>query len=104
MKIAAPTSDKVTIFERTGRAPLFAVATVAESNISAIEYRRSPKHEHKDGQHSHRELAEMLSDCDLLLVKHIGPHLADDLDAAGIKYNIVTTDKIGDAIHQNLAG
>ena len=105
MKIAIPTSDKINIAERTGRAPLFAVATVDESNISHIEYRESSVHHHSDGgEHSHGDLAEMLSDCDLVLVKNIGSHLKADLDDAGISYRKVAIDKIGDAIHHVLSG
>ena len=105
MKIAVPTSDKITIADRTGRAPLFAVATVEESNITHIEYRESPGHHHTaGGEHSHRDLVEMIADCNLVLVKNIGSHLKADLDAAGIEYQRVAIDKIGDAIHHALSG
>lgn len=104
MKIAIPTSDKITIADRTGHAPLFAVATIEEYNITHIDYRESPEHHHKSGgEHSHRKLAEMLADCDLVLVKNIGSHLKADLETAGIKYEKVSIDKIGDAIHHVLS-
>lgn len=104
MKIAIPTSDKINIADRTGRAPLFAVATVQDSNITNIEYRESPEHHASNaGEHSHRDLVQILADCELVLVKNIGSHLKADLDAAGIAYQKVAIDKIGDAIHHVLS-
>jgi len=103
MIIAIPTSDRIMIFDRTGQAPIFAIVTVDQLNITHIEYRLNPPHEHSGGQHSHGEIVELLTDCDLLLVRKIGKHLKNDLDAAGIKYQITTADQVGSAIHQYLS-
>jgi len=103
MKIALPTSDRILIFERTGQTPLFAIVTIDQLNITHIEYRINPPHEHSGGEHSHTEMVELLKDCDLLLVRKIGKHLKSDLDAAGIKYEFTTADQIGGAIHQYLS-
>ena len=105
MKIAVPTSDKINIANQTGRAPLFAVATVEESNITHIEYRESSGHHHPaGGEHVHRDLVELIADCELVLVKNIGNQMIDDFDAAGFQYSKVAIDKIGDAIHYVLSG
>lgn len=100
MKIAIPTSDQVKVFERTGHAPFFAVATIEELNITHIAFITNPPHKHLEGDHSHQEIVDLLKDCDLLLVKKIGKHLAAELLTAGIEYQITTSDMIGEALHQ----
>ena len=108
MKIAIPTSDRKMIFDRTGQTPLFAIVTVDQLNITHIEYRPNPPHEHSGskhsgGEHSHTELITLLNDCDLLLVRKIGEYLKAELDAGGIKYEITKAGQIGSAIHQYLS-
>jgi len=103
MKIAIPTLDRITIFERTGQTPLFAIVTVDQLNITHIEYRANPPHEHSGGAHRHPEFVTLLNDCDLLLVRKIGKHLKNELNVAGIKYEITTAERIGSAIHQYLS-
>jgi len=103
MKIALPTSDRILIFERTGQTPLFAIVTIDQLNVTHIEYRINPPHEHSNREHSHSEIVNLLHDCDLVLLRKIGKHLKSDLDAAGIKYEITSADQIGSAIHQYLS-
>jgi predicted Fe-Mo cluster-binding NifX family protein len=103
MKIAIPTSDQVKVFERTGHAPFFAVATIEELNVTHIEFITNPPHKHTDGDHSHREIVDLLKDCDLLLVKKIGKHLRAALDSAGIEYRIIKSEMIGEALHQYIS-
>jgi predicted Fe-Mo cluster-binding NifX family protein len=103
MKIAIPTEDRINIFERTGQTPLFAIATIEQSNITHIGYRMNPPHKYTGKDHSHAETAKLIQDCDLLLVKKLGKHLQADLDAAGIRYQKVSSQRIGDAIHEFLS-
>ncbi|MCF8365613.1 MAG: hypothetical protein K9H16_07525 [Bacteroidales bacterium] len=103
MKIAIPTSDRIMIFERTGQSPLFAIVTLEDLNITHIEYRVNPPHTHTGKEHSHPELVNLLHDCDLLLVRKLGKHLKNDLEAAGLKFQITVADQIGSAIHQYLS-
>lgn len=103
MKIALPTKDKVTIFKRTGQAPLFAVATIQNNNITNIEFRVAPEHKHTEGQHSHAGLINLISDCDLILVTMIGKHLRAECESAGIKIKTANTEIISDALNQSFS-
>ena len=91
MRIAIPTNDKTSIFQRTGQANAFLIVDVDAASVNEIDYRTNThsdeEHEH-DGEenhdHSHAELVESLSDCAFIVVNVIGKHLSADIKNAGI--------------------
>lgn len=85
MKIAIPTNDKETVFQRTGQAHGYMIFHVENNHIKGKFYKALPsdmrhKHEHQDEskEHSHKDLCQFLEGCDLLLIKNIGKHLQHD--------------------------
>lgn len=110
MKIALPTNNKENVASRTGRAKWFAVYTIEANKILSAEYRENPhvnehghgehKHGNEDGlhEHSHKSLVNMLTDCDLLLLRHAGKFMKNDLKAAGINYEFIKTDDAEEAV------
>jgi predicted Fe-Mo cluster-binding NifX family protein len=105
IKIAIPTSDKTSVHQRTGQATFFAVATIQDNSISHLEFRLNPPHIHNedDHQHSHHQIIQLLEDCNVLLVKHIGKYMRHALDEAGLEYEKTSEESIGDAIRHYLS-
>ena len=89
MRIAIPTSDRETLFNRTGRAKEFAIYDMSDGSFEFVEFRENP-HKHKDHEegehhdHSHGDVVEVLKDCKALLVKTAGQHFRKDFDEAEI--------------------
>ena len=90
MRIAIPTTDRVTLFNRTGRTKEFAIYNIDNGSYDFIEFRENP-HKHEEDEedenhhdHSHSDVVKVLKDCDALLVKTVGQHFRKDLDKAGI--------------------
>ena len=89
MRIAIPTSDRETLFNRTGRAKEFAIYDMSDGSYEFVEFRENP-HKHEDHEesehhdHSHGDVVEVLKDCDALLVKTAGQHFRKDFDKAEI--------------------
>ncbi len=95
MKIAIPTQDKQNIFKRTGRAPLFVIYEykngVWNETGSVTNRHHHEEHHHEGEAHSHAELVKQIESCDAILLNHVGKHLKNDLEQAGIK--IIKTEK-----------
>lgn len=83
MKIAIPTSDRVKIDKRTGRATEFAICELVDGSYEFVEFRTNPhEHNHSEGEeHSHNKVVDKLKDCDALLVAHVGTHFKTGFDA-----------------------
>jgi predicted Fe-Mo cluster-binding NifX family protein len=91
MRIAIPTNDKISLFQRTGRADAFLIFDVDMADIQEVDYRKTQhaeeEHSHEEGDthdHSHAELVDSLSDCAFIVVNQIGKHLMKDIKNAGI--------------------
>ncbi len=107
MKIAVPTDDRVKITSRSGRTKGFLVFTIDNSKISTSEYRINP-HKHHDEEeekhdHSHKEMVEVLSDCEVMVTNRVGPHLKKDLDEAGIPVYLASAKNVKEAVEEYLA-
>ncbi len=95
MKRAVPVSgESLEIFERTGQAPFFAIF----EDDKFVELRENPKHSHSHKEHSHnhshsgeehtnehRKQVKVISDCDEILVRRVGPNMQEALKEANIK-------------------
>ena len=82
MKIAIPTSDRVNVFPRTGRAKEFAICEIIEGSYEFVEFRKNPFQADGDShseEHMHKALLELLDDCNALLVQATGEHLRAEL-------------------------
>ncbi len=106
MKIVVPTDDQVNITPRSGRTKGFLVFTIDKAKISASEYRINP-HKHHDEEeekhdHSHKEMLEVLGDCEVMVTNRVGPHLKKDLDEAGITVYLAKAKKVQDAVKEYL--
>ncbi len=106
MKIVVPTDDRVSITPRSGRTKGFLVFTVEGTEIIASEYRVNPhKHHHGDEEkhdHSHKEMVEVLNDCEVMVTNRVGPHLKKDLDEAGITVYLAKAKKVEEAVKEYL--
>lgn len=86
MKIAIPTSDRINVYKRTGRALEFAICELVNGSYEFVEFIKNP-HEHseqEEHEHSHHDIVEALKDCDALLVIGAGTQFKKDFGAAGI--------------------
>lgn len=88
MKIAIPTSDRINVFLRTGRAKEFAICEIIDGSYEFVEFRENP-HQHIDDsqhqeEHNHKEILELLKDCNALLAKAAGTHFRADFIEANI--------------------
>lgn len=107
MKIAIPTSDRKTIFERTGRAKEFAIYILENGTYKFIEFIENP-HKHEDLEaadvdeqrdHTHEDIVEALQGCDALLVKMAGKYFRQDFANANISLFIAKDDDLEEAIN-----
>ena len=108
MKIALPTNDRKNLAKRTGRAEEFAIYDIKNSKIVTITY-FSNTHEHHDHSHgeeehnhSHKEITDLISDVDLLIVSKIGVHMKQDIESANINYKVVTENDIDTILKEYL--
>lgn len=112
MKISFPTNDRKTLAERTGRAKEFVIYDLQDRQIINIAYKenRHKHHEHVhgnehqkgEGVHSHKEIMELLSDVDLLIVLRIGKFLKKELMDNKVSYQITKSIAIEDALNEYL--
>ncbi len=107
MKIAIPTNDRQTIAERTGRCKEFAIIDMegAEPSFTYKENTHTHGHHHgeKHGEehsHSHDEIIAVLDGVDMLIVKMMGKHLKNDLEAHAIPYTQTTETEIVNIIKE----
>ncbi len=60
-------------------------------------------HDHDEEDHDHRRILNLIGDCDIIIVKHIGWRLATDLTNLGIKIYITRQKNIKDALNDFIA-
>ena len=109
MKVAVPVSgENLEIFTRTGRAPYFAIFEFdgnefkllgLNENTHANEHeneRHQEEHSTDEVAHHHKHVkASKIEDCDYIVVRALGPNMADALKLAGVKV-IKVSKKDGD--------
>jgi predicted Fe-Mo cluster-binding NifX family protein len=96
MKIAVPVeNDNLVIETRTGQAYFFAIF----ENENFIELIPNPKHEHQHHSHDNQEHLNQhknqvlgIKDCQVIIVRMVGDHMANALEEAGIEIVIVHQD------------
>lgn len=100
MKIAIPTSDRVKLYNKTGRTTEFAICELVDGSYEFLEFRKNPhKHgDHGDREHSHKEIVDALKDCDALLVWEVGKYFKKDFDEAGIPIYKTNQEDLKEAI------
>lgn len=105
IKIAIPTSDKNHVDAHADEATFFAVATIANNSISHLEFRPNMLHAPDDNNHrdGHQELAELLGDCKVMLVRNIGENMIASLEEANIPFEKISEESIADAIQYYLS-
>jgi len=104
MKIAIPTDDRTHISEHTGRATFFAIASIENGNMTHLDFRVNPPHQHThEGEHDHAETVNLLSDCETILVRNIGKNLKSELLARHIKIEFTNSQSIGEGIKRYLS-
>jgi predicted Fe-Mo cluster-binding NifX family protein len=117
MKIAVASADGKMLSSHFGRSACFVVFDVADGKIVSKEERTNsltafgkgecagPDHHHHDGPHSHADVVNALSDCEVLLCGGMGRRAAEELEARGIRPLIVETDLPADkAVTAYLSG
>ncbi len=104
MKIAIPTDDRSHIAEQTCRATFFAIATIEDGNMTHLEFRENPSHQHvADGEHSHSETANLIKDCDIVLARKIGKYFKNELELHYKKIVLTSSSSIGEGIKRYLS-
>ena len=122
MKIAAASDDGVNISQHFGRAPYCVVVTVEEERIVAKETRSKPGHQtfaaheppklapgerhgYDDGSEiRHENMAETVSDCQVLLVGGMGWGAYEAMKGYGIEPIATDVKDIDEAIKLYIAG
>lgn len=121
MKIAAASDDGVTISQHFGRAPLYVVITVEEDKLASKEMRDKSGHHtfaahHPDispgerhgydagSQVRHANMAETISDCQVLLVGGMGWGAYESLKRYNIEPIVTDVKSIDEAVQQYLDG
>jgi len=121
MKIAAVSDDGVTISQHFGRAPLYVVITVEEDKLASKEMRDKSGHHtfaahHPDispgerhgydagSQVRHANMAETISDCQVLLVGGMGWGAYESLKRYNIEPVVTDVKNIDEAVQQYLDG
>jgi len=107
IKIAAPTNDRKTLAERSGRAKEFAVIEIQNKEILNISFRENHHehnhdHSHGDHGHGHQDIVEALHDCSAVVGRKFGPHFASDFHKANIKMILSKQDSLEDAVMEAL--
>ncbi|MEX2162522.1 MAG: NifB/NifX family molybdenum-iron cluster-binding protein [Anaerolineales bacterium] len=123
MKIAVITDDGITISRHFGRAQNYQVLTVQDGKIITTELRAKPGHtQFRDGDHEHLEasgqqhgygpmaekrhsrMAEVISDCQVVLCRGMGKGAYDNLQALGIQIIVTDLSSIDKAVSAFLDG
>ncbi len=113
MKIAAVTSDGVTIHSHFGQAPFYEVLTIEDSKIIARERRDKPSHQHGAQHEEHHHgggdthaagMAQVISDCQVLLARGMGQPAFVSLQSAGIQPILTELQTIDEAVEAYLRG
>jgi predicted Fe-Mo cluster-binding NifX family protein len=125
MKIAVISEDGVTISQHFGRAPYYIVFNIEDGKIISREKREklghshfasesqpgNAHHDHSQGhgfdqaaQNRHAQMAEAISDCEVLLAGGMGNGAYVSLKAANIKPIITDIQNIEEAIQAFIDG
>jgi predicted Fe-Mo cluster-binding NifX family protein len=113
MKIAAVTSDGVTIHSHFGQAPYYEVLTIQDNKIVGRERRDKPSHQHGQDQEHHHQvggdthaqgMAQVISDCQVLLARGMGQPAFMTLQSAGIEPILTELQTIDEAVQAYLRG
>ncbi len=113
MKIAAVTSDGVTIHSHFGQAPFYEVLTIQDNKVVARERRDKPAHQHGGDQEHHHAaggdthaqgMAQVISDCQVLLARGMGQPAFMTLQQAGIQPVLTELETIDEAVQAYLRG
>jgi predicted Fe-Mo cluster-binding NifX family protein len=117
MKIAVASTDGVSISPHFGRSKSFIVFEVADGRIAGREVRQNSYTAHAQGQcegheahdpaqpHSHADIVNALSDCQVVLCYGMGWRAAEDLKQAGIQAFVLDAEATAeDAVQAFLAG
>lgn len=122
MKIAAITDDGKTISQHFGRADYYQVITIENGQPAGTELREKLSHSHLSGQHHeplqvgqrhgfdpasqsrHSQMAQTISDCQVLLCRGMGQGAYDSLTSQGIKVIMTDIAAIDEAVQAYLAG
>jgi predicted Fe-Mo cluster-binding NifX family protein len=125
MKIAAISDDGITISQHFGRAPYYVVFNIEDGKIISHEKREKLGHSHFAGesqpenihhdhsqghgfdpaaQNRHAQMAEAISDCEVLLAGGMGNGAYVSLKAANIKPIITDILNIEEAIKKFIDG
>lgn len=102
MKIAIPTSDRITLYKKTGRTKEFAICQIVDGSYEFLEFRPNP-HQHEDEieekhDHNHKDILNSLKDCDALLVWTVGKNFKRDFDEAKFPIYKTTQEDLKEAI------
>ena len=108
MKIAIPTTDGVTIAERTGQARGYMIYFLTNGKIDRQIHKILPNnlnHTHHEGgnNYSQKNLVKFLLEYDLLLVKKLGPHMREDLLKEGLPFLMVEKIFLDEVLDEYLA-
>lgn len=122
MKIGIPTNDKTTVSEHFGGSPYFMVITVEDNKVVDKEVREKPSHKDfattethpplEKGRHGfgpqaserHKEMHEVIKDCDVLLSSRMGLGAYSDMVGFGMKVIVSDVEDIEKAISLYMDG
>lgn len=130
MKIAVITDDQQAISQHFGRARYYYVATVEDGKVVAFETRAKANHSHFAGEHTHEHehehpgggnrgqghgedaasaqrhatMMDVISDCQVILVRGMGMGAYNALKERGIHPIVTDISEIGPALKAYLAG
>ncbi len=100
LKIALPVEgENLNMVTRTGRAPFFAIFEFDGNEFKLVELNENThagEHEHEHAhseehtadevEHHHKHVkASKVDNCDYIVVRGLGPNMADALEMAGVK-------------------
>ena len=122
MKIAVISDDGITISQHFGRAPLYVVVTVEDGNVVSKESRAKTGH-HTFAAHQppdlahgerhgydagsevrHQSMAEVISDCHVLLTGGMGWGAYESMQSRNIKPVVTDIKSIDEAVQLYLDG
>jgi predicted Fe-Mo cluster-binding NifX family protein len=108
-KIAFPTDDGETISRHFGQATQFKVLTLSDGRLGPSELRDKASHRHGDheangGAHPGQQMAEVLSDCQVVISGGMGAPMLGRLEAAGLKVYLTGEKSIPAAAEAFLGG
>ncbi len=99
MKVAIPTNDKLMVSDRFGRSNYFTILTVEGGSVKSRVYVVNEEYK------GHRQLHEILKDCNAVICRHLGPKIFAELKDKGIEVYLVKEPvSIGEAVEMFISG